>query len=42
MNLEEMSDSKILSIAEPIMDNLMQASTSKVGDNYQSDYVMVF
>ena len=28
MNFEELSDDEILSIAEPIMDNLMQASTN--------------
>ena len=28
MNFEELSDDEILSVAEPIMDNLMQASTN--------------
>jgi hypothetical protein len=35
MNFEEMSEKEIMDIANPIMDNLMQASTD-------TDHAMVF
>ncbi len=38
MNFEEMSDSEILSIANPIMDNLMQASTEIDHERHVRDF----